>query len=555
MATAKAVDAPQAGRWEFLSIAALLTFTAVCYLDGLTAPFVFDDFQGILWRQSLQSLDLADIWRDLPNRTIPLLIYGLILRTFGPTPVPFHALSLCLHLAAVLLVYTIIKTAAQSHKEKMSWPALAGAALFALHPLQTQAVVYAWQGLTIMAAALMFFSIWQFLKIDSRIPWSLQKSTYLSLGAMLLGGYCKPIAVTVLPILLICATSLRGENILQAMKKLWPWAVIAGVIALPAIFLESQEVRDIQAAKIRGTLLDPFHYFMTQQFVLVNYLQLTVWPKGLNIDHHILPVLTASDWRFLLSAGVNLSLIAAALLMQRRLPTATAGILIFYAGHLVESTILPLEDLMFEHRMYAPMLGIVMVSATFIEAAAIHVRTRTRFGTAFTAGATAIILATLAATTTNRIAIWQSRVSIWADAASKSPGKRRALVNYGLALVIEKKFAQALDVLQQAKDIDGPQNARLYDALGNAYEGLGDKENAEKSLRTALEINPADAFAWKSYGAFLGRSGRFGEAVEAFENAKTLHKNDPVIDDLLSQARANAEGAPPDPPQASGGNL
>jgi Flp pilus assembly protein TadD len=549
MATANTSETHGSRRHEFFGLAFLLALTVVCYLDGIAAPFVLDDFRGIVWRPSLQSLHFGDMWQDNPNRVVPFFIFSMILRLFGPTPPPFHMLSLGLHLTAVILVYQIVRSPGLTSGSRTPLPSLIGAAVFALHPLQSQAVLYSWQGLTIMAAVLMLLSIRLYLRSQFERPSG--TSTGLSLAAMLLAGFCKQIAVLVPVMLLVCTVIVGKSNLTAALRKTWPWFIVAAVIALPGLFIDSQEMRDIQSARLNGTLLTSWHYLLTQQVVIAKYLQLLVWPAGLTIDHHVLPVLGLADPRLWLGLAVHAGLIGGALAGRRTHPVAAAGILLFYTGLALESSILPLEDLMFEHRLYTPMLGIACVAADLTASGARIMAAKTQSLRFAAAASAAVVAIAMVSVTSQRVGIWSSRESLWADAAEKAPQKRRSQVNYGMALVAENKFLSAVHVLRHALTLDGPPDSRLYDALGNAYAGTGETDKAEEAFRQSVTINPGDAFAWKSYGVFLARSERFAEAVAAFTRARTIHTNDPHLDRMLEMARASAQSKSSGEPAAA----
>ncbi len=96
-----------------------------------------------------------------------------------------------------------------------------------------------------------------------------------------------------------------------------------------------------------------------------------------------------------------------------------------------------------------------------------------------------------------------------------------ALVSMGIVKVKRGDAAAGIELLQKAAGLD-PRSSEAYSALGWAYLGVEDLENAEKALATALNLDESSAFAHNNYGVLLQLKGDEAAAAEQFKRAKQL---------------------------------
>jgi hypothetical protein len=170
----------------------------------------------------------------------------------------------------------------------------------------------------------------------------------------------------------------------------------------------------------------PLTYLLTQFTVVPAYLRLAVLPVGLNVDHDV-PLAAGVTPPVLAGLALLMTLFALGLVAARRAPLVGFGILWIFIALSVESSVLPISDVMMEHRVYLAMPGVGILAGAAL--AWLRAR-RPRMAMA----TMALLAAVLVPLTFARNLVWQSPVSLWLDAAEKSPGKARVLVNYGVAL-------------------------------------------------------------------------------------------------------------------------
>src|SRR4051794_27402707 len=153
-------------------IAAVLLLVAIgaVYYHALAVPFLFDDVIGIKANESIYSLwpligstnhlGPLDPVRDLPTSGRPLvnLSFALNFAVGGDNPVGYHAANVAIHFFSALLLWAIVRRVlrlpyfAGRFDSSPGWLALAMAVLWALHPLQTETVVYTTQRTELMMA-------------------------------------------------------------------------------------------------------------------------------------------------------------------------------------------------------------------------------------------------------------------------------------------------------------------------------------------------------------------------------------------------------------------
>jgi cytochrome c-type biogenesis protein CcmH/NrfG len=263
------------------------------------------------------------------------------------------------------------------------------------------------------------------------------------------------------------------------------------------------------------------HYLLTQLPVLVTYLRLLFWPAGQNLDYDY-PVFTSLATPAVIgSLIILLGLAALAVwLYWKSRPTGngldalwrlvSGGICWFFLTMAVESSVVPLPDVIFEHRLYLPLAGLALAVAAIVVLLSAHSRAILGGRLPLLVAVTAIFA--LAVATWQRNQVWQSELSLWADTASKSPRKARPLYNYGYYLTEAGRVEEAIAVLSRAVAAD-PRYADAWHNLGRAYLLLGRNDEALPALRTAVRLAPGMDNSVLNLSSALLRTGKPAEAL------------------------------------------
>ncbi|HCN09987.1 MAG TPA: hypothetical protein DIT01_18835, partial [Lentisphaeria bacterium] len=447
---------------------------AVCviaaYHGTLACPFIFDDISNIVERPAIAmtKLDAASIGAvlengQLTNRWAANLSFALNHYVGGFDSMRgWHIVNIAIHLLAGWLVYALgVLTLRQVDRNEdtadrrlgqksIACTGLAAAVLWVLHPLQIQSVTYIVQRMTSMAT--MFYLAALCLYIVGRRATSRRRQGIcfaLMPLAWLLALGCKEIAIT-LPVVIV----IYEWFFFQKLSRGWitrrlgfciiPLAVM---VVIGIIFLPDEPLRPlVEGYKSRD--FNMAQRVMTEWRVIVFYLSLLLLPlpQRLNLDHHC-EVISQSIFAppsTVVSLLFILGLLAGACVAARRYPLPAFCVLWFFISLALESTVINLE-LVFEHRMYLPTVGIMIgVAWTFRRYVPTVAAVRWAVVTC--------IAALLCIATIERNRVWTSNERMWTDCAEKSPNKSRSQNNLGKYLASKGDLENGLIRLQQALD-------------------------------------------------------------------------------------------------------
>jgi tetratricopeptide (TPR) repeat protein len=545
--------------------------TLVAYLPSIDGGFYFDEWNAILANHGIRDLGrLLGALRPAellgPGRPIADLSFALDFALGGLEPRGYHVTSLVLHLAASALVFLLARGALRASGHARAGPLAAFvAAAFALHPLQAEAVAYPAQRSEVLSAALYLAGLLALLRGDAAWPrrgawgWVLVGT---GLHALALGA--KAVAVT-LPAAFVLHRAILGggpgspppgRRVLRALVLSAPaWAL--------SILAVARNLSRLGPSATAGTIagdLGPARYLFTEWRVQWLYARLVAWPSGLNVDHDLLPSPGHLD-SATLAAGLAIAaaLAAAALLWmraERGRGGAPARAIAFGVGFWFlllapTSTIVPIVDLVAEHRAYLALAGLLLAAAAAADAAATRWLPAARRGRVILAGG-AIACGALAVGLHARAEDWSSPVALWEDAARKSPVKARALTNYAWALQEAGRTREAIAYYGRAA-ANAPslrETAEVARNLSLLYlDALDDPAAAFALLDPVVAQLPGHPELRRNRAYALLALGRVGEAWTDASMARSRDPSAPDLHDLaglvlVAQGRMEeAEGA------------
>lgn len=521
---------------DALAVAALAVLAAIAYANALHGTFVYDDVQHI--RDNPLVRDLANYfaslrgYRALPNRWVAYVTFALNYRVGGLAVSGYHLFNVGVHLANALLVYALVVLAFRAERLRTSALApsartvgLVAAALFLAHPLQTQAVTYVVQRITSLAALFYLGSgvayvAWRLRREEGRAAGGLLVA---SIASGLLAVRTKEIAATLPLAIVALELTLFG----RVGRR---WRAVAPFFALPLLIVTTVVharpggglLAGADAATRVQTSVGRLEYLLTQSTVLAAYLRLLLLPVGQNVDHDPAIQRSIAAPEVLCAISLLAALAAFAVFLYRRTSHATGqpsldpaarlvalGIVWFFVAHAVESSVIPIVDVMNEHRMYLPSVGLFVAAGVGLTALARRLAPAEPARAAMTAGLA--IAVALAIATRARNKVWSDEIALWSDAAAKSPNKFRPTLNVGTALIEGGRLREAITPLRRAIELD-PSDAWPHVQLGGALLALGRTTEAEPELREALRMRAEDPEALFNLATLLARSGRRSEA-------------------------------------------
>lgn len=512
-------------------LALILLLGILVYANSFDVPFVFDDLESIVGNESIRNLG-----NFLPGgsgfdfhfrRWVAYFTFALNYRFGGYQLFGYHLVNLAIHLGTALLVYALVRLVFRTPQlansrlaPQAGLAAVLAALFFVAHPVQTQAVTYVVQRLTSLCTC--FYLLALVLYVAARLDPGPGRRRPLLLGgavaAAVLAMFTKEIAFTLpLAALLVEATCFRGPW-RQRLPVLLP--LLLTLVIIPVLVLAGGELS--AGGTLRQARLDipRAHYLLTQFPVIATYLRLLVLPVGQNIDYDY-PVYTTPFTPPVFLSGLLLAgVLGAGLWLYRKNGEGEAkaadpawrlvafGIVWFFLTLSVESGLVPLPDVIFEHRLYLPLLGPAIALTVLLLLAAPR--------PALPLGIASVLIVILGVATWQRNQVWHSEVSLWEDTVRKSPGKVRPLYNYGSYLATAGRSEEAAQVLTRAVSLD-PQHADAWHNLGRAYLQLGRIKEAVPALRTAVRLAPAIDNALLNLTIALVRNGEYQEAIDLLE--------------------------------------
>jgi hypothetical protein len=532
---------PVAPRWRtWVGLAAVALIGIVAYADALNGAFVFDDVAKIRDNVVIRDLPGLVSARGLalyPQRWVAFFTFALNHRLGGPSPVGFHAVNVAIHLANAALVFALVALAFRAprlsssslapHRDAV---ALVAAALFVAHPLQTQAVTYVVQRMTSLAATFYLAAVVLYVAWRLPAPGRTRAAAALQyaglLAASLLAMKTKEIAFT-LPFAIVLAELSFFRTTRADLLPLVPIVLTAAIVPADALRVAHgggggglAALGD--AARVQ-TAISRLDYLATQLTVIVTYLFLLLVPLGQNVDHDY-PVQHAFLAPEVLSAAAVLVALAAlggwlfartrtraARPLDPAARLAAFGIAWWFLALSVESSVIPIVDVINEHRVYLPSVGLLAAGAVALAVAAARLSATPAAAARRTVAAGAALAVVLAAATFARNRVWSSDVALWADAARKSPDKARPYLNLGTALREAGRADAAAAALRRGVQLD-PESTYGRSQLGAVLLALGRRPEAEAELRAVLARAPDDPEALFNLATLFWEQGRRGEA-------------------------------------------
>jgi tetratricopeptide (TPR) repeat protein len=259
-------------------------------------------------------------------------------------------------------------------------------------------------------------------------------------------------------------------------------------------------------------------YLITQPFVILRYFREFFLPTSLSAD---------TDWKLLPSiwdirffAGcvfiIAMLVIAVYTSKKNRLRPISFGIIWFFLALIPTSSIIPLAEVLNDHRMYFPFIGLMMSISWAL--ALLYIKYSSFINKKVVIPAVVLVLGAYAYGTWQRNIVWHSEESLWRDVTIKSPENGRGMMNYALALYEKQDYYGAEKYLKLAEKIT-PEYASVYTNLGLVKEMEGQDVLAENYFRAGVKLGSNYPDPLTFYGRFLIKQWRFTEAIPLLQKA------------------------------------
>ena len=509
----------------------LLALTVIfIYGRTLSGPFIFDDRNNILENPHIRISqinlhNLASAAFDSPSHGRPVANISFALNYYihRYNVVGFHTVNVIIHIINGILLYFFVQTtfrtpALRSRYAHYKWIAFFTAAIWLVHPLQTQSVSYIVQRMNSLAA--MFYILSFLCYAQLRLKPQKRSKRWWLFGCILsgiLGLGTKQNTATLPFFLLLYEWYFFRDLSLKWLKD--HLALLAGLLLLLTIvgliFLGLEPLDKIWAGyAVRS--FTPVQRLLTEMRVVIFYIGLFFWPhpSRLNLDHDFALSYSLTDpmtTLFSMLAIALLLVLAAAMAKNQRM--ISFGILWFLGNLVIESSIFALE-IIFEHRLYLPSMMCSLMVVLLVDRWAKPVWLKPLIVCALT-----IVFAAWAY---ERNQVWSDRITIWEDCVKKSPHKARPYNNLGAALADDGQYSKAIEQYHKALQIN-PYYPKAYANLGFALAKQGKVEESIAQFLKASQLQPGDYETLSNLGVTLIMQKRYAEAIKYLSEAVELN--------------------------------
>ncbi|MBF0520211.1 MAG: tetratricopeptide repeat protein [Nitrospirae bacterium] len=542
----------------------ILTLTLAAYSNTLSVPFQMDDAGNIInnalikdYRNFINPFAIGSGTMEygFKSRFVGYFTFALNYWISGADVFSYHVFNIAVHLFNSMLVLILIKLLLQTpyclfickDMDKYRDLPFLTAMVFALHPVQTQAVTYIVQRLTSLCA--LFYLAAVVLYIGARICKSKKRVFYyvLSIISTVFAAKTKETAFTLPFMLTLTEFSFFTDNFKSKLKKLSPLYLIVIIIPL-TIYGGSAKTGGALAESLSVANYDEISrsdYLRTQFPVIVKYLKILCLPIGQNLDYDFPVFKSFFNLRVLLSFLLLLGIFLFAIYLYKTSKShpiaklAGFGIFWFFLALSVESSVIPIADVIFEHRLYLPSVGLFLTVLMGVSYLTVKLERKNSNLKKYLIILTAIITLILLALTYKRNSVWGNSVTLWQDTALKSPGKARPHNNFGNALFVNGQIDAALKEYIEAVRLKPVYYEARYN-LGKAYEKLKRTDLAEKEYAESIKLKPDFAEAFNNLAGIYEKGGDKQLAFSYYSKAIALKPDFPEAINNIGQMYESA---------------
>lgn len=459
------------------------------YGNTLEVPWYYDDIPNIVENCSIRNFGKACNSLFSAARGVAQLTFALNYHFGGLDVFGYHVVNIAIHIATACIILLILRRIFPSP----SLLPLLGALLFLAHPLQTQAVTYIVQRMTSLSGFFFFLALYFFIR--SREVRARDAETF---SAHCLGFYLSALCSGATAVLikqnaaiLPLAILLFEHYFLQPMegrakKRLLyvlPFCLVPLWLAVQDLLLPMLHGKSPVAITGSALLYSQrqttiLNYLVTECSVIWTYIRLLFLPYDQALDYSYPLVKHLLSWRNILATLGIAALLGTAHCIRRKSPLISFGIFWFFLALSVESTFIPLDPL-FEHRLYVPLFGFVLVVIGLFLLLPQPIRIEPLLLT---------LILLLSVTAWQRNALWNDPIAFHEDNLRLTPWSEQVRVSLAKAYMDAGRLDEAKALLEAA--------IRINPAYDTSYVNLGliqiDQEDYNAALATlhrGLQVN------------------------------------------------------------------
>ena len=541
----------------------------IAYSNSFQVPFQFDDDPNITENPLIKDMGYLMQPSQYCSRIDPLsedqhlckffklryvgyITFAINYGIHGLNVAGYHVVNLLIHMVNGLLVYFLVILTFRTPflretvlRDYVRFIAFFAALLFVTHPIQTEAVTYIVQRFTSLTTLFYILSLvlyirWRLLAIDvvctdksgqDKLKFFYWQKVILYSASVLcavLAMKTKEIAFT-LPVTIVLYELLFFKDSM-AKRVMYCLPFLLTMLIIPLSLLDIDKpfeylLSDVSRETRLQTGISRWEYLLTEFRVIVTYLRLFILPVNQNLDYDY-PIYNSFfnpevllSFLFLFFLGLS-----GLYLLYRFRNTApqtrliSFGIFWFFITISVESSVIPIVDVIFEHRVYLPSVGMIVAITTGIFWAVHNWKRRLKTIERSIVIVLALIAIVFAGAAYKRNTVWQDYIRLWQDVVDKSPQKARGYYNLGHAYQDRKIYDKSIETYNRAISLD-LFFVKAYHNIANIYVMEKDYDKALEYYTLAITINPTSDLTYFNRGRLFFIMNEFDKAIDDFTKA------------------------------------
>lgn len=370
------------------SLLLVILLTILVYYPGLNGPFIFDDYPNILnnpflWNNFQEAWDWEKIriaafssGSGLLQRPVSMASFAVNILFLGQESYSFKAVNLAIHIVNGIIIFIFMHLLLRAYRQnwnvelsfiKTQGLILAVVSAWLVLPINLTAILYVVQRMTSLSALFLLLALISYVHYRMRLLKGHPVYARMLFSVFFLGslsvlskesGALLPVYMLVIEFFIF-----QFKNRSKQYDKIL-LMIYFGLLVIPCLAGLTWIVLNGSFSAYEGRLFNLPQRVMTEFRILILYMKwiLLPIPQELSLYHDNIPI---SDSLFspistFLSLFAILAMLIFAFWQRNQRPLVALGIFWFFGGHLMESTIIPLE-LVFEHRNYLPSIGLFIL--------------------------------------------------------------------------------------------------------------------------------------------------------------------------------------------------
>lgn len=461
----------------------------------------------------------------------------------NPDPRPFKIINLIVHGFAALCIAFLCSILAMGPRSPAwmarhaAWFGLGIGALWGVHPLTVQGVAYTVQRAESLASLFaVACAIVTLLALRSKSVHSRVFLCMLAFAFMACSIWSKPVAVGLVALTVLADRASRSTSWRETLRGWWAHCSVlfGAVFALTMtgigkrVFETSVSENVDRDVGFASNSHSPIEYLATQGDVIPLYLWRIVWPETLVLDYRWIEPVTLTLSELIWPGPIVLAMLVLWIWAIFKRPWIALALSVWFVMLAPTSSIIPIRDMAFEHRVYLAMLGPLALIASSVMKTAVTTRSiglRYALVTFSVLGTTAFGVRAF-----DRAQDYRDPLQLWEDQLQTKWDNTRVRRNLANGYMLkrdelenEERIRALESALVHATHVSDafPKNAEYLLQTGDVYYAMGRDLEALEYFRAANQIR-VTIVSLMSEAQAQKRLNRFGQAAELYLRAATL---------------------------------